>query len=112
MRTVRLVLSLVGAFVVLAGLRCGDLTSPAPSCVALRIAGSICVTGTVRYYGFEGGFWAVAGDDGTTYDPLDGLPEAFQHDGLRVKLHAKIRSDLASFHMAGPIVEILDIRAL
>jgi hypothetical protein len=58
------------------------------------------------------GFWAVRGDDSTTYDPLGGLPTDFQHDGLRVRLEAKMRPDMASIHMAGPIVEIISIRPL
>ena len=70
------------------------------------------VTGTVHYYTFEGGFWAVKGDDGTTYDPVDGLPADFQRDGLRVRLEAKLRPDLVSFHQAGPIVEIISIKPL
>jgi hypothetical protein len=72
----------------------------------------ICVTGSAHYYTLEGGFWAVRGDDGKTYDPLGALPASFRHDGLRVRLVAKIRNDLMSFHMAGPIVEIIDIRRL
>jgi hypothetical protein len=70
------------------------------------------VDGTVRHYDFEGGFWAVRGDDSTTYGPLGGLPAAFQQDGLRVFLEAKIRSDMGGIHQAGPIVEIITIRRL
>ncbi len=49
------------------------------------------VNGTVRFMTFEGGFWAVRGDDNVTYDPLNGLPAAFQVEGLRVRLEAKRR---------------------
>jgi hypothetical protein len=67
------------------------------------------VTGTVRFITIEGGFWAVKGDDAITYDPLGGLPAAFQSEGLRVRIEARRRNDLASVHMTGPIVEILTI---
>ena len=67
------------------------------------------VTGTVRFMTFEGGFWAVRGDDNITYDPIHGLPPAFQVEGLRVRLEAKRRQDAAGIHMAGPIVEIITI---
>lgn len=70
------------------------------------------VNGTVRFMTFEGGFWAVRGDDNVTYDPLGGLPAAFQSDGLRVRIEARQRNDMASVHMAGPIVEILTINRL
>ena len=71
----------------------------------------VCVTGTVRYFGFEGGFWAVRGDNDTTYDPLDAMPPAFQREGLRVRVEARIRN-MGSVHMAGPIIEILKIEHL
>lgn len=71
----------------------------------------VCVTGTVRYVGLEGGFWAVRGDNDTTYDPRDGLPANFRQEGLRVRVEARI-TDLSSVHMVGPIVEILDIERL
>jgi len=82
-----------------------------PSCT---MSGSdvVRVNGTVRHFSFEGGFWAVRGDDSTTYDPVGALPPSFQEDGLRVFLEAKIRSDLGGIHGAGPIVEILTIRRL
>jgi hypothetical protein len=67
------------------------------------------VNGTVRFMTFEGGFWAVRGDDDVTYDPLSGLPASFRIEGLRVRLEAKRLDDAGSIHMAGPIVEIIAI---
>jgi hypothetical protein len=87
----------------------GSCTSPTQPEVP---AGAIRVTGTVTHYTFEGGFWAVRGDDGVTYDPLGGLPSEFQREGLRVVMVAKMRTDLGGIHMVGPIVEILEIRPL
>lgn len=74
-------------------------------------AGAIQVPGTVRYFPLEGGFWAVQGPDGVTYDPINGLPPAFQRDNMRVTLVAKVRTDVGGIHMVGPIVEVLSIRA-
>ena len=54
-------------------------------------AGAIQVTGTVRYFDLEGGFWAVRGDDGVTYDPINGLGSEFQRDNMRVTLVANDR---------------------
>ena len=70
------------------------------------------VNGTVRFMTFEGGVWAVRGDDNITYDPISGLPPAFQVEGLRVRLEAKRRRDAANLHMAGPIVEVITIARL
>jgi hypothetical protein len=75
-------------------------------------SGAIRVTGTVHYYTLEGGFWAVRGDDGVTYDPMNGLTSAFQREHLRVSMIAKVRNDMGGFHMVGPIVEILSIQPL
>ena len=88
----------------------------APDCQTYRAhkdAGTISVTGTVRYSDLEGGFWLIQGDDGTTYDPVaSGLPTEFQKEGLRVRIEAKPRPDLASSHMAGTIVEIQKIERI
>jgi hypothetical protein len=72
----------------------------------------VAVNGTVRFMTFEGGFWAIRGDDNVTYDPLGGLPATFQSEGLRVRIEARRRNDMASVHMAGPTVEIISINKL
>ena len=102
----------VGAVAIVAAVGCG--TPTAADCAGFTPSSSdmICVTGSAHYFGIEGGFWAVGGDDGKTYDPLGALPTAFRHEGLRVRMLAKVRDDLLSFHMAGPIVEIIEIRRL
>ena len=72
--------------------------------------GAIQVTGTVRYVTLEGGFWAVRGDDGVTYDPMNGLAPEFRRENLRVTLVVKVRTDMGGIHMVGPIVEVLSIQ--
>jgi hypothetical protein len=71
--------------------------------------GAIRINGTVQYFNLEGGFWAIRGDDGVTYDPLNGLAAAFQRENTRVTVVAKIRNDVGGIHMVGPIVEVLSI---
>jgi hypothetical protein len=100
MRDARILLS---AIVMMASLACAS-----PTATDLP-PGAIRVNGTVQYYNLEGGFWAVRGDDGVTYDPIAGLSPAFQRENLRVTLVAKIRTDMGSIHMVGPLVEILSI---
>ena len=75
-------------------------------------AGTVRVTGTAHFFNLEGGFWAIRGDDGVTYDPKDGLPPAFQREGMRLSAVVKARTDLGGIHMVGPIVEIIDIKSL
>jgi hypothetical protein len=74
-------------------------------------AGAIRVNGVVHFYSIEGGFWAVRGDDGVTYDPLNMAAE-FQQENLRVSMVVKVRNDLAGIHMVGPIVEIIQIQKI
>ena len=70
---------------------------------------TVKVNGTVRFVTLEGGFWSVRGDDNVTYDPRNGLPPAFQVEGLRVRLEARKLTDIASIHMAGPVIDIITI---
>lgn len=65
-------------------------------------------TGTVEWFSLEGGFFALRGDDGKVYDPIN-LPATYRSAGMRVRFEAKIRSDVGSFHMVGEIVEVLQI---
>jgi hypothetical protein len=68
-------------------------------------------SGTVEYFTFEGGFWAIDGDDGTVYEPTADLPPGFEKAGLRVGFVARMTAH-ASVHMAGPVVELRDIWVL
>ena len=64
--------------------------------------------GTVVYKDVEGGFFAIDGDDGKTYDPIN-LSDSFKINGLKVNITAKLRNDMGSIHMVGDIIEIVEI---
>jgi hypothetical protein len=68
-------------------------------------------TGTVVWNPVEGGFYQIRGDDSASYDPTN-LPTAYQKRDLRIRFTARLRQDLASYHMSGPIIEILSIDKL
>jgi len=89
---------------------CSAACSSSPTAPNLP-PGAIQVNGTVHYFTLEGGFWAVRGEDGVTYDPMNGLAPSFQRENMRVTLVAKVRNDMGGIHMVGPIVEVLSIRA-
>lgn len=72
---------------------------------------TVTITGTVKFIGIEGGFYGILGDDGQQYDPTN-MTQDFQVDDLRVRFKAKIRNDIATFHMWGISVEIIDIEKL
>ena len=96
--------SLLLVLMVLQGISaCGSPTAPELP------AGAVRVNGTVHYFNLEGGFWAVRGEDGVTYDPIAGLAPAFQRENLRVTMIARIRTDMGGIHMVGPLVEVLSM---
>ena len=74
-----------------------------------KVGTPIQITGKVQYYGFEGGFYAIRGNDGVTYDPTN-LPATFRKDGLAVEAEARLLEGIGNTHMAGPIVALDRIR--
>jgi hypothetical protein len=68
----------------------------------------VTINGVVRHFDLEGGFYAIRGDDGVTYDPSN-LADDFRQDGLRVRARARLRPDMGGIHMVGPIVDIIEI---
>ena len=73
-------------------------------------ADSFEIVGTITYKNLEGGFYAIDGDNGRKYDPIN-LPESFRKDGLKVKVTARPRIDAMSLHMYGAIIEVVNISA-
>jgi inhibitor of cysteine peptidase len=65
--------------------------------------------GTVVYVDIEGGFYGIAGEDNTNYDPVY-LEDEFREDGLKVEFTAYPVEETASFHMWGRIIEIRSIQ--
>jgi len=98
--------SLLAPALLVVAVACHSPTKPQLPTDAVRLVG------TVHYSTLEGGFWAVRGDEGVTYDPLGRLPQTFQREKLRVSMVVRIRREMASIHMVGPIIEILQIQAL
>lgn len=68
-------------------------------------------TGAVKYVDIEGGVFAVETTDGTKYNVVN-LPESYKVDGMAIEAEGRVRTDLVSPAMIGPIVELLRIRAL
>jgi len=86
-----------------------DWVTP-PSSNSETVGSSMTIVGIVRRVPLEGGFYAIVGSDGVTYDPTN-LPAAFQKDGLAVEAVARRRPDQLGIHQAGPIMELERIRA-
>lgn len=67
--------------------------------------------GTVKYISLEGGFYGIVTDDDKHLDPLN-LPKEFQTDGKRISFTYVEKKNMASFHMWGTIVEILEVKEI
>ena len=80
-------------------------------CVPGSSLNQFTTSGTVTYIDLEGGFYGIIGDNQENYDPIN-RPDEFQQEGLRITCTAKYRDDLASIHMWGRIIEILQIQAI
>lgn len=66
---------------------------------------SISVTGTIDKKGFGFGTWALVAEDGQTYELKD-APDDLQKSGLKVKIKGKIRDDVMTLAMIGPVLEV------
>ena len=80
--------------------------APAPPPGRVRM---IDFTGTVVFKSIEGGFYAIDGDSGEKYNPIN-LPKEFQKDGLHVKVSARPAEGM-SIRMYGHLIEIIGIAA-
>jgi len=114
----RMSMTLIGVaivFVLFALIGCGagatQSDETAASKKALdRQADTVEIQGTVVYKDLEDGFYAIEGEDGRTYDPIN-LSDSYKKDGLRVRATVRYKNDVVGIHMAGDIVEIVDIEA-
>ena len=108
MRAIRLAtLALIASSLVAS---CGGSNTAPPNATVLGpdLPGQITVDAVVSYKSFEGGFYALDATDGRHFDPMN-LPDAYHHDGVSVHFTGLVRSDLASFHMYGSIVQLTRI---
>jgi hypothetical protein len=67
------------------------------------------LSGTATFIDLNGGFWGIISDDGQRYRPVDGLPVAFQQEGLALRVKAKPVSGFSIF-MWGKDIALLDVQ--
>ncbi len=86
----------------------GCISRPEPPVVTQEENGRIQFTGTVYYVTLEGGGWIVKAGD-RTFQPLN-LPQGFKQQGLRVRIVARPRPEVATTLMLGEVIEIITIQ--
>jgi predicted small lipoprotein YifL len=73
--------------------------------------GSFEITGKITFKEIEGGFYAIEGNDGKKYDPIN-LPEDFRREGLSVRIVAEKKTGVMTARMYGTVIELLEISKL
>jgi cytochrome c-type biogenesis protein CcmE len=73
---------------------------------------SITVKGTVQKSPMAAGTWALVGDDGQTYEIYQGAPTALLKEGQQVTVEGKVREDVMTIAMIGPVLEVKKFEAL
>jgi hypothetical protein len=69
------------------------------------------ITGTIEKKGFGFGTWALVAEDGKTYELKD-APKELQQEDIKVEIQGKIREDIMTIAMIGPVLEIESFKAL
>ena len=69
----------------------------------------IVFDGVVTFSEFGG--WVIKATDGTQYEPIN-LAAEDREEGLRVRVWADVREEMASTLMVGPIIEIRRLERL
>lgn len=72
---------------------------------------SIEIAGIIEYKELGPGTWALVSDDGTTYELKDS-PAQLHQSGLKVKVEGKLRDDVMTFAMIGPVLEVNSFKVL
>ncbi|XOV77816.1 MAG: hypothetical protein ACFHVJ_12775 [Aestuariibacter sp.] len=66
------------------------------------------LSGKVVFKTFEGGFYAIDGDDGKKYLPLN-LPEHAQKAGIKVAMQVEIKAGIMTIYNYGIPIEIQEL---
>jgi D-arabinose 5-phosphate isomerase GutQ len=66
---------------------------------------SLTVTGIIERKGLGPGVWALISDSGETYE-LQKTPSELRKVGLKVTITGETRSDVMTFAMIGPVLEV------
>lgn len=68
---------------------------------------TLSLTGQIEKIEVDCGGWGLQTDD--EFYELVKLPEEYRVDGVRARMEVKLRKDLGSCAMVGPIVEVLQV---
>ncbi|BAZ41922.1 hypothetical protein NIES4101_78900 [Calothrix sp. NIES-4101] len=67
---------------------------------------SITVTGTIQRRDIGMGAWVLVSDEGTTYEIPRSADKKLLQSGQKAKVTGKIRDDVMTTAMIGPVLEV------
>lgn len=69
------------------------------------------ITGTIEKIDLNGGVWVLQAEDGNTYE-LYKMPEQLKLPGETVTVDVRIREDIDTMNMVGPVAEVKSFSTL
>ncbi|MBE9124959.1 MULTISPECIES: hypothetical protein [unclassified Coleofasciculus] len=72
---------------------------------------SVNITGVIEHKDVGMGAWALVADSGETYELKD-APSELQQPNLKVTVKGKVREDIMTVAMIGPVLEIKSFEVL
>ncbi len=73
---------------------------------------SITVTGTIQHRDLGPGAWALVTDEGGTYEIFKGADKKLLKSGQKVEIEGKVREDVMTIAMIGPVLEVESFKIL
>jgi hypothetical protein len=67
---------------------------------------SVTIQGKIEKKGFGPGTWALVSEKGESYEIHQGAPAGLLKSGQEVQVKGKVRDDVMSFAMIGPVLEV------
>jgi hypothetical protein len=66
----------------------------------------LTLTGTIQRRDIGPGAWAIATDEGATYEIFRGADQKLLKPGQKVKITGQVREDIMTTAMIGPVFEV------
>ena len=73
---------------------------------------SLTVEGTIKKSGMGSGTWALVTEEGESYEIYQGAPKDLLKADQTVKVKGKVRDDVMTMAMIGPVLEVQSFEVL
>lgn len=70
------------------------------------------VEGTMQWVDLGTGVWTLVAATGPTYELRGNIPAALKNSGVKARIEGRIRNDVMTIAMVGPVLEIQSCEGL